>query len=404
MPDNKDRVLDVPRVDEENGATKDAEVPKNDRDDTLAFPLRGNPLRHKPHEKTGLTEKPDDDPKIPRKEGHGDVQYRLPEANLQGILLPVMSRNPHISVVIPAHNEAENILPLYEELCRALSALRKTYEIIFIDDGSTDATFDRLAALAASDGSVRVIRFRRNFGQTAAMDAGFKHARGSVIVTLDADLQNDPDDIEMLVQKLEQGFDVVSGWRKERRDPLSKRAISAGANLLRKIVLRDIIHDSGCTLKAYRREAVEHLSLYGEMHRFIPALVEARGFRVGEAVVRHRLRRFGTTKYRFSRVIKGFMDMLVIKFWMQYGTRPAHLFGGIGMGVGALGFIIALILSAEKLFLGASLSNRPLLLLSALLILFGTQLVIFGLLADIMVKVYYDSKERDAYSIERILN
>ena len=315
-----------------------------------------------------------------------------------------MSRNPHISVVIPAHNEAENILPLYEELCRALSALRKTYEIIFIDDGSTDATFDRLAALAASDGSVRVIRFRRNFGQTAAMDAGFKHARGSVIVTLDADLQNDPDDIEMLVQKLEQGFDVVSGWRKERRDPLSKRAISAGANLLRKIVLRDIIHDSGCTLKAYRREAVEHLSLYGEMHRFIPALVEARGFRVGEAVVRHRLRRFGTTKYRFSRVIKGFMDMLVIKFWMQYGTRPAHLFGGIGMGVGALGFIIALILSAEKLFLGASLSNRPLLLLSALLILFGTQLVIFGLLADIMVKVYYDSKERDAYSIERILN
>lgn len=315
-----------------------------------------------------------------------------------------MSSAIELSIVIPACNEADNVAPLHAELSRALAALRKSYEVIFIDDGSTDATFERLAALAASDARVRVIRFRKNFGQTAALRAGFEHARGGIIVAMDADLQNDPSDIGVLLQKLAQGLDVVSGWRKERRDPLSKKIISAGANVLRKLILRDAIHDSGCTLKAYRREAVEHLPLYGEMHRFLPALAEARGFRIGEVIVHHRERRFGTTKYRFSRVIKGFMDMLVIKFWMQYGTRPAHFFGGLGMGVGTLGFIIALILSAEKLFLGASLSNRPLLLLSALMILFGAQLVIFGFLADIMVRVYYDGKERDAYSVERILN
>lgn len=309
-----------------------------------------------------------------------------------------------LSIVIPAHNEEGNVTALHAELSRALSALKKNCEIIFIDDGSTDKTFEALRALAATDSRVRVIKFRKNFGQTAALDAGFKHAKGAIIVTMDADLQNDPADIAPLVHTLESGLDVVSGWRKHRCDPLSKRIISSGANVLRKIILHDTIHDSGCTLKAYRREAVEHLDLYGEMHRFIPALIEARGFRIGEYVVHHRARKTGVTKYRFSRVIKGFMDMLLIKFWMRYGTRPAHFFGGIGMTIGGVGFAIALILSVQKIFFAASLSNRPLLLLSVLMIVSGIQLVIFGFLADISVKLYYDSKGRRSYAIERMLN
>ena len=309
-----------------------------------------------------------------------------------------------LSIIIPAHNEDENVTTLCRELTGVLSVLKKTYEIIFIDDGSTDRTFSILANLAKENGDVRVIKFRKNFGQTAALDAGFKAARGKTIIAMDADLQNDPADIAPLLQKIQQGFDVVSGWRRERQDSYSKRMISAGANLLRKILLHDTIHDSGCMLKAYRREAVEHLDLYGEMHRFIPALVEARGFRIGELVVHHRPRHAGVSKYRLSRVLKGFMDMLVIKFWMQYGTRPAHLFGGLGLASGSVGFCIALVLSIEKLLFGVSLSNRPLLLLAALLMIFGVQLVMFGFLADILTKVYYGLEKKRSYEIESTLN
>lgn len=309
-----------------------------------------------------------------------------------------------LSIIVPAHNEEDNVRELYQELRGALRGLGKPFEIIFIDDGSTDRTFAALQELRASDDTVKLIKFRRNFGQTAALAAGFKHARGSICITLDADLQNDPADIAPLLQKIERGFDVVSGWRKKRRDTLSKRVISLGANTLRKMLVQDTIHDSGCTLKAYKSEVVKNLDLYGEMHRFIPAIVRARGFRVGEIIVHHRPRKAGKTHYHFSRVLKGFMDMLIVTFWMHYGTRPAHLIGGVGFFTFLVGFIVALGLSLQKIILGTPLSDRPLLLLAALLIIFGTQFVMFGVLADIMMKIYYKAKDEPPYLIEKIID
>lgn len=308
-----------------------------------------------------------------------------------------------ISVIIPTYNEAPNVLPLHKELSSVLANLGRETEIIFIDDGSTDGTFEAMQEAHAKDPSIKIIKFKRNFGQTAAMDAGFKHASGSIIVTMDADLQNDPVEIPRLITKLEEGYDVVSGWRKNRKDNLSKRFLSAGANVLRKLLIRDSIHDSGCTLKAYRQKAIAGLDLYGEMHRFIPAIVHMRGGKITEIVVNHRPRTAGTTKYKLSRVLKGFMDMLVIKFWTEYGTRPAHLFGGVGLCTSALGFIIAVILSIQKIFFGAALSNRPLLLLAVLLLILGTQLIMFGFLADMMVKIYYRRGETSPYTIEEII-
>lgn len=308
-----------------------------------------------------------------------------------------------LSIIIPAHNEEENVVALHRELRDVLGRLGKTHEILFVDDGSTDRTFEALQNLQASDPTVRVIKFRRNFGQTAALSAGFRHARGAVCITLDADLQNDPADIPRLLDALRGGFDCVSGWRKKREDPLSKRVISRGANLLRMLLVHDAIHDSGCTLKAYKREAVEHLDLYGEMHRFIPALSQARGFRVGEIVVRHRPRRRGRTHYRFSRVLRGFMDMLIVTFWLRYGTRPAHLIGGAGLLAFGVGVLIAAWLSVQKIAYGVPLAGRPLLLFAVLLIIFGTQFVMFGVLADIMMKIYYGSREESPYVIEKII-
>ena len=309
-----------------------------------------------------------------------------------------------LSIIIPTHNEEGNVLLLHEELSAVLGSLGKTFEIIFIDDGSTDGTFLRLQEIHAKDSKVRIIKFKRNFGQTAALAAGFKHAKGSVCITLDADLQNDPADIPTLLQRLHTGFDVVSGWRKERKDSFSKRILSLGANVLRKMLIKDTIHDSGCTLKVYKSDAVKNLDLYGEMHRFIPALLEARGYRVGEAIVHHRRRRSGKTHYHLSRVLKGFMDMLIVTFWMHYGTRPAHLIGGIGFLTFLVGFFVALELSLQKILFGTPLSDRPLLLLAALLIIFGTQFIMFGFLADILMKIYYKTKDELPYSIEKVLS
>ena len=308
-----------------------------------------------------------------------------------------------LSIIIPAHNEQENVRTLHEELRTVLRGLGKTFEILFVDDGSTDRTFDTLQELRAGDDMVKIIRFKRNFGQTAALAAGFKHAKGAICITLDADLQNDPADIPALLLKLGTGFDVVSGWRRKRRDTLSKRIISFGANALRKMLVQDSIHDSGCTLKAYKSEVVKNLDLYGEMHRFIPALAQARGFRVGETVVHHRPRKAGRTHYHLSRVLKGFMDMLIVTFWMHYGTRPAHLIGGVGFLTFLVGFIVALGLSLQKILFGTPLSDRPLLLLAALLIIFGTQFIMFGFLADILMKIYYKTKDEPPYLIEKIL-
>lgn len=310
-------------------------------------------------------------------------------------------KQPDLSIIVPAYNEEKNVPLLYEKITAVARRMKVPHEIIFIDDGSRDQTLARLTAIGSSDPSVIVIKFRKNFGQTAALDAGFKAARGRVLVPMDADLQNDPDDIPRLVAKLNEGYDVVSGWRVNRRDSRAKHIISRGANLLRKLLLHDRIHDSGCTLKAYRRECFENLTLYGEMHRFIPAILSLRGFKVTELPVRHHPRAYGTTKYSMKRVLKGFLDMLVVTFWMRYSTRPIHLFGTLGILTTLIGFLFGLYLTAIKLFFNEPIGNRPLLLLTILLIVLGAQFIIFGLMSDILIKIYY--RDQPTYAIEKIV-
>lgn len=313
-----------------------------------------------------------------------------------------MAREVELSAVIPAFNEQENVELLYRKLKPTLDKLKKRYEIIYVDDGSTDNTFEVLRQLHGKDSSVKVIKFRKNFGQTAAFDAGFKQASGNIIITMDADLQNDPEDIPRLIEKLEEGFDVVSGWRVKRKDPLMKRLASIISNSLRHIITNDKIHDSGCSLKAYRKECFQDLDLYGEMHRYILSILSWNGFKITEIPVKHNPRKFGKTKYNYTRILKGFLDLIIVKFWMQYSARPIHLFGGFGILSLVIGLIISAHLAFIKLFYNASIGSRPLLLLSILLIILGVILIVFGILADIMVKVYYKVAKK-AYSIEKKL-
>lgn len=319
------------------------------------------------------------------------------------LTLYTVAKELDISVVIPAYNEQENVELLYRKLKPVLDKLKKKYEIIFVDDGSKDNTFGVLKQLHAKDAAVKIIKFRKNFGQTAAFDAGFKHAAGSVIISMDADLQNEPEDIPKLLAKLDEGYDVVSGWRVNRKDSFSKRLFSLFSNMFRMFLGEDAkIHDSGCSLKAYRKACFDDLDLYGEMHRFIPSLLFWKGFKIGEVAVKHNPRKFGTSKYNFTRLIKGFLDLLVVNFWMRYSARPIHLFGGFGLLMMLFGFLINVYLVWLKFAYGATLSNRPLLLLGVMLVLLGVILLIFGILADIMIKIYYRGP-RAAYSIEKKL-
>lgn len=304
-----------------------------------------------------------------------------------------------LSIVIPVYNEAENIKPLHERNTVTLAKLGK-YEMIFIDDGSTDGTWNAIMACAAKDTHVRGIKFRKNFGQTAAMNAGFKAAKGRLIIAMDGDLQNDPADIPRLLTEMHKGYDVVSGWRFPRRDPIMKRFFSRGADKLRRLITNERIHDSGCSLKAYKKECFDNLELYGEMHRFIPALLLWKGFKIGEIKVTHHPRLHGKSKYNITRIVKGFLDLLVVKFWMQYSARPIHLFGGVGLTLFGIGSLGALWLSYQRLFLMIPLSSRPLLLLSVLLIILGVQFVIFGLITDILIKIYFREGNRP-YSVEQ---
>jgi len=306
-----------------------------------------------------------------------------------------------ISIVIPAYNEQDNVILLYREIKKAVDRITRDYEIIYIDDGSSDLTFKNLLKLSKEDSKVRIIKFRKNFGQTAAMDAGFKAAKGNIIVAMDADLQNDPADIPKLLEKINEGYDVVSGWRYKRKDPLSKKLISLLANFLRKRLTGEAIHDSGCSLKAYRKECFEGLNLYGEMHRFIPALLKWKGFKISEVKVNHRPRKHGKTKYSLSRVMRGSLDLVVVLFWQKYSTRPIHLFGGLGLLTSFLGFVLLAYLAVMRLFYNTAIGNRPLLLLSILLVILGVQFIIFGLIADVLVKIYY--KDSTNYSIEKII-
>jgi glycosyltransferase involved in cell wall biosynthesis len=306
-----------------------------------------------------------------------------------------------LSIVLPIYNEEQNLGILYKELKEVLDKLNKKYELIFVDDGSKDRSFLVLKFIKEKDPKVKIIRFRKNFGQTAAMDAGIRASKGNIIITLDSDLQNDPRDIPRLIEKINQGYDVVSGWRYNRKDSLSKKFMSRGANILRKLILNDKIHDSGCTLKAYKKECFNNFRLYGETHRFIPALLKLKGFKVTEIKVNHRPRRFGKTKYTIKRTLNGFLDMLLINFWMKYSTKPIHLFGGVGIFSILIGGISGFYLTFLKLFYGEAIANRPLLILAVLLILIGFIMLIFGLLADILVKIYY--KDQESYNIKTIL-
>jgi len=312
--------------------------------------------------------------------------------------------DPELSVVIPVYNEEENIIPLFEELKTVIPALDRTYEILFVDDGSSDATFSRLLALHERDPAVRIVRFRRNFGQSAAMKAGFDHARGRIIVTMDADLQNDPHDIPALLERLEhEDYDVVCGWRHTRNDSLSKKACSRIANRFRTLLTGESVHDSGCTLRAYTRESVEGIELYGELHRYIPALLLWKGYLVGEIETNHRERRFGRTKYSWQRLAKGFLDLLVITFWQKYSARPMHIFGGMGLVMGGLGLVISIYLGLSRLIRGTGLTDRPLFLVGLVLLVVGVQFIALGIIADILLKVYHGQGGRKTYLVEKVV-
>lgn len=305
-----------------------------------------------------------------------------------------------ISIVVPIYNEEGNVRELHREIVEVCERERYTYEVIFIDDGSDDKTGRICKELAP----LKYIRMRKNFGQTAAMDAGIKAAQYDYIVTMDGDLQNDPEDIPHLVQYLEEkDLDIVSGWRKNRKDSPMKKFTSRGANFLRGIIVKDNIHDSGCSLKIYRRECFDHINLYGEMHRFIPALLKIKGFTVGEIVVNHRPRTSGVTKYNWKRTIKGFVDMIALWFWGKFSSRPLHIFGGTGIAFLFFGFLCA-VWSFVLFISGAKMSNNimpP--LLTIFFCVIGLLMFVFGLMSDIMLKTYHGLGIDSTYSIKEIV-
>ncbi len=317
-----------------------------------------------------------------------------------------------VSIVVPVYNEEECIEPLCSRLHESLSGLDRSYEIILVDDGSTDGTWDLLKTCAEKYPHYRLIRFRRNFGQTAAMSAGFHHARGDIVVTLDADLQNDPDDIPKLLEKLNENYDVVSGWRRDRKDPfINRRLPSIIANGLISWITGVKLHDYGCTLKAYRRDILQDVHLYGEMHRFIPALVSWVGGRVGEVEVRHQARQFGQSKYGISRTFRVILDLITVKFLLRYSMGPMQMFGKIGSVFAVPGLIIfAVMLSGHFSFLlfgtvfASELVKRPIWVMSAVMLVFlGMQFISMGLLAEIQIRTYHEAQSKRTYVVREIL-
>jgi len=308
-----------------------------------------------------------------------------------------------LSVVIPIRNESDSIEELYLELTETLGRWGRSYEIVVVDDGSTDRSFEILSRLQASDTRLRVIRFRKNFGQTAAFSAGFAHARGRMIATSDGDLQNDPRDIPAMVALLESGYDIVCGWRKERKDPFFSRLLpSLIANRIISWATRVRLHDYGCSLKLFRSEIVKPLKLYGEMHRFIPAIASEQGVEIAELAVNHRARKHGQSKYGIGRTIRVILDLLTVKFLLSYSTRPVQIFGLMGLITGALGAGLSAYLVYAKYGLHEAIGNRPLLTFAILLISTGVQLVTLGLLAELMARTYHESQDKPTYVIREI--
>lgn len=305
-----------------------------------------------------------------------------------------------LSVVIPVFDEEDNVRPLYEELKQALDPMQGSYEIIFVDDGSKDGSYDLLKQIQAQDAQVRLVRFRRNFGQTAAMAAGFQYSEGDVVVTMDGDRQNDPADIPRLMEKIDEGFDMVCGWRYDRKDKVwSRKVPSFLANKLISHTTDVNLHDYGCTLKAIRSEVAKELTLYGELHRFIPAVASRMGVSIAEMKVNHRPRVSGKTKYGISRTFRVILDLVTVKFLLSYAGRPMHFFGLPGLISTGVGVLLALYMTFEKIFFAVPMGSRPLLAFSILLILIGIQFIVIGLLGELQIRTYYETQNKPIFVV-----
>lgn len=311
---------------------------------------------------------------------------------------------PEISIIVPVYNESLNLKDLVQQILQVMRPLGRSFEVIVIDDGSTDGSPDLLRTIKCHHQELRVILLRRNFGQSAAMTAGFDHALGDIVVTMDGDLQNDPRNIPLVIAKLEEGYDLVNGWRKDRRDPfLSRRLPSMIANRIIGMATGVRLHDYGCSLKAYRGDLTKHLLLYGELHRFIPVLARFHGARIGEVVVSHHARIKGKSKYGIGRTYRVLLDLILMLFFQRFATRPLQLFGLSGGPLFVAGLIIEIYLTWLKLWHGEDIGGRPLLLLGVLLIITGIVLVGIGLCAELVVRTYYESSGKRIYTVREVL-
>ncbi len=309
-----------------------------------------------------------------------------------------------ISIVIPVYNEEPNVAESYREVSGVLEKMDRDYEIIFVDDGSKDKTVERLLEIAGTDPNVKLIEFRRNFGQTAAMAAGLEHSKFDIVITLDGDLQNDPAEIPKMVAKLEEGYDMVAGWRRKRQDAfISRKLPSKMANWLISKATNVSLHDYGCTLKAMTGEIARGIKLYGEMHRFIPALAAELGAKIVEVPVNHRPRKAGTSKYGISRTLRVVLDLITVKFLLGFAKRPIHLFGTAGLITGGLGVALLSLLTYQRFFMQIPMGNRPLLSLGVVLVIIGAQFFCFGLLAEVLARTYYESQDKPIYAVRRII-
>ena len=309
-----------------------------------------------------------------------------------------------LSVVLPVYNEEDNIVALHEEIIAVLDELDGQSEIIYVDDGSKDTTLQKLQAIHETDSRAVIVEFRRNFGQTAAMAAGFDFARGEIVIAMDADRQNDPADIPKLLAKMEEGYDLVSGWRFDRKDGFLLRLLpSKIANKLISWATDVKLHDYGCSLKAFRYEVVKRISLYGEMHRFIPAIASAVGVRIAEVKVNHRARVAGVSKYGISRTFRVILDLITVKFLLRFSSKPMQFFGSIGLVSSLIGFSISAFMTFDKIANDVAMSDRPLLLLGILLIFIGLQFITVGLLAELMTRTYHEAQDKPIYTVRKLL-
>jgi len=308
-----------------------------------------------------------------------------------------------ITVIVPVYNERENLEPFVASLSQALAFAGEDYEVLLVDDGSTDGSDEYLATLPAKDPRIRVIQFRRNFGQTAAMAAGFDYASGNILIPIDADLQNDPRDIPKILAKLREGYDVVSCWRQNRQDPwLTRRLPSKLANWLISFISGVRLHDYGCTLKGYRREVVKHIRLYGEMHRFIPVYASWAGAKVAEIPVKHHARKAGASKYGLNRTFKVVLDLITVKMLGSYSTKPMYFFGGVGLTACAAGFVFGLLTLLDKYCNAVKAHRNPLLLLAVFLFILGVQFILMGLVAELIIRTYFESQGKAPYIVREI--